>query len=276
MIQRCLEAGGSIRRHLPRPPPAVRELSAATRSEGFPYHKRISEWVGKCGLTERVKLEVKAEAFNVFNHPNFGAPINVLSNPLFGISQQSFGRDFPAEGLALTRCTRSAVRVRCSWQRSSGVEKTRLKSRTRTSGRLRPAGVVAGVLIVLSSAQPHVLRLSRQLVPRARPAEMSSSQEPSTRTIEFDTDEGARMSLDVSPDGKTIVFDLLGYLYVLPITGGTSKRISTGDGFYSQPRYGPHGRLCMSRGAEHPAELRCLLCYSQRECSTLASDVGPG
>ena len=80
------------------PPPAVRELSAATRSEGFPYHKRISEWVGKFGLTERVKLEVKAEAFNVFNHPNFGAPINVLSNPLFGISQQSFGRDLSSGG----------------------------------------------------------------------------------------------------------------------------------------------------------------------------------
>ena len=40
------------------------------------------------------------------------------------------------------------------------------------------------------------------------------------------------MSLDVSPDGKTSVFDLLGQLYVLPITGGTAKRISTGDGFY--------------------------------------------
>ena len=54
---------------------------------------------------------------------------------------------------------------------------------------------------------------------------MSSSQEPSTRTIEFDTDEGTRMSLDVSPDSKTIVFDLLGQLYVLPIIGGTAKRI---------------------------------------------------
>ena len=31
-----------------------------------------------------------------------------------------------------------------------------------------------------------------------------------TRTISFTTDEGTWMSLDVSPDGKTIVFDMLG------------------------------------------------------------------
>jgi len=35
-------------------------------------------------------------------------------------------------------------------------------------------------------------------------------------TIEFTTDEGTWMSLDVSPDGKLIVFDLLGDLYTLP------------------------------------------------------------
>ena len=41
-------------------------------------------------------------------------------------------------------------------------------------------------------------------------------------TIEFTTDEGTWMSLDVSPDGRTIVFDLLGDLYTLPIAGGTA------------------------------------------------------
>jgi hypothetical protein len=35
------------------------------------------------------------------------------------------------------------------------------------------------------------------------------------RTLQFSTDEGAWMSLDVSPDGRTIVFDLLGDLYSL-------------------------------------------------------------
>ncbi|HXG66878.1 MAG TPA: hypothetical protein VNO70_17380, partial [Blastocatellia bacterium] len=45
------------------------------------------------------------------------------------------------------------------------------------------------------------------------------------KKIEFVTDEGTWMSLDVSPDGQTIVFDLLGDIYTLPITGGEAKRI---------------------------------------------------
>jgi hypothetical protein len=36
-------------------------------------------------------------------------------------------------------------------------------------------------------------------------------------TLEFDTNQVTWASLDVSPDGKTIVFDLLGDLYTLPI-----------------------------------------------------------
>ena len=49
------------------------------------------------------------------------------------------------------------------------------------------------------------------------------------RKIEFTTDEGTWLSLDVSPDGKTIVFELLGNLYTLPIEGGEAKLISGGD-----------------------------------------------
>src|SRR6202795_4245726 len=40
------------------------------------------------------------------------------------------------------------------------------------------------------------------------------------RKITFTTDEGTWLSLDVSPDGKTIVFELMGDLYTLPIEGG--------------------------------------------------------
>src|SRR3970040_1038824 len=39
-------------------------------------------------------------------------------------------------------------------------------------------------------------------------------------TIEFATDEGTWISLDVTPDGRTIVFELLGDLYRLPAGGG--------------------------------------------------------
>jgi Tol biopolymer transport system component len=62
------------------------------------------------------------------------------------------------------------------------------------------------------------------------------------RKIEFTTDEGTWLSLDVSPDGKTIVFELLGDIYTLPIEGGQAKLISGGMAFDSQPRFSPDGQ----------------------------------
>src|SRR3546814_12963113 len=44
------------------------------------------------------------------------------------------------------------------------------------------------------------------------------------RTVEFTTTEGTWMSLDVSPDGRTIVFALLGALYALATRGGRAPR----------------------------------------------------
>lgn len=62
------------------------------------------------------------------------------------------------------------------------------------------------------------------------------------KKIEFTTDEGTWMSLDVSPDGKTIVFDLLGDIYTVPTTGGDAKRILGGLSFESQPKLSPDGK----------------------------------
>ena len=62
------------------------------------------------------------------------------------------------------------------------------------------------------------------------------------RSIALDTDEGSWLSLDVSPDGRTIVFDLLGDLYTLPITGGTATALTKGMMYDAQPRYSPDGQ----------------------------------
>ncbi|MEE8539693.1 MAG: hypothetical protein V3S54_07745, partial [Woeseiaceae bacterium] len=63
-----------------------------------------------------------------------------------------------------------------------------------------------------------------------------------TRKIEFTTDEATWLSLDLSPDGQTIIFELLGDLYTLPIEGGQATRITSGMAFDSQPRYSPDGQ----------------------------------
>jgi len=62
------------------------------------------------------------------------------------------------------------------------------------------------------------------------------------RKVEFTTDEGTWMSLDISRDGKTIIFELLGDLYTLPIEGGEAKLLMGGLPFDSQPRYSPDGK----------------------------------
>src|SRR6266567_97242 len=62
------------------------------------------------------------------------------------------------------------------------------------------------------------------------------------RTIEFTTDEGTWMSVDVSPDGQTLLVDLLGDLYTLPATGGEMKPLTTGMAWDFQPRYSPDGK----------------------------------
>lgn len=63
-----------------------------------------------------------------------------------------------------------------------------------------------------------------------------------TRNLKFTTDEGSWMSVDLSPDGQTVVFDLLGDLYTLPIAGGKATRITHGAAWDQQPRYSPDGK----------------------------------
>ncbi|WP_149275231.1 amidohydrolase family protein [Pareuzebyella sediminis] len=62
------------------------------------------------------------------------------------------------------------------------------------------------------------------------------------RTVSFTTQEGTWISLDVSPDGKTIVFDLMGDLYTIPISGGKATQITRGMAYDVHPRYSPDGK----------------------------------
>ena len=62
------------------------------------------------------------------------------------------------------------------------------------------------------------------------------------RTIRFTTDEGTWMSLDLSSDGRALVFDLAGDIYTLPVAGGKATRITSGMPFDAQPRWSPDGK----------------------------------
>ncbi|HVM23073.1 MAG TPA: amidohydrolase family protein [Sphingomicrobium sp.] len=81
--------------------------------------------------------------------------------------------------------------------------------------------------------------------PSARPADPKawdvSARHGPGRDVAIDVREGTWMSLDVSPDGREIVFDLLGDIYVMPITGGPARALTSGHAWDMQPRYSPSG-----------------------------------
>lgn len=62
------------------------------------------------------------------------------------------------------------------------------------------------------------------------------------KEVNFSTSEGTWMNLDVSPDGKTIIFDLLGDIYSLPISGGKATPLTSGMAWDGQPRFSPNGK----------------------------------
>src|SRR5262245_5461231 len=63
-----------------------------------------------------------------------------------------------------------------------------------------------------------------------------------TRHIEFTTDEATWLSLDLAPDGKSMLLEIAGDLYTLPIEGGEARAVLTGPAFESQPRFSPDGK----------------------------------
>lgn len=61
------------------------------------------------------------------------------------------------------------------------------------------------------------------------------------KEVSFTVREGTWMNVDIAPDGKEIVFDLLGDIYIMPVTGGEAKILRQGLAFEVQPRFSPDG-----------------------------------
>jgi Tol biopolymer transport system component len=62
-----------------------------------------------------------------------------------------------------------------------------------------------------------------------------------TRTISFTTSEGSYMNVDVSADGKTLVFDLLDDIYSVPASGGNATQLTRGIALHVRPIWSPDG-----------------------------------
>ena len=70
---------------------------------------------------------------------------------------------------------------------------------------------------------------------------VTAPQGATIRQVPIRTDEGTWMDVDVSPDGGTLAFALLGDIYTMPIAGGTPTRIADGLAWDVQPRFSPDG-----------------------------------
>ncbi len=80
--------------------------------------------------------------------------------------------------------------------------------------------------------------------PPAKPAkwDVNAPVGATVRQVAINVDEGSWIDLDVSPDGRTIAFALLGDIYTMPIAGGTPRRVAEGLAWEVQPRFSPDGR----------------------------------
>ena len=72
--------------------------------------------------------------------------------------------------------------------------------------------------------------------------QVNSPENAPLEKIDINVTEGTWMNVNVSPDGKHIVFDLLGDIYQMPISGGEAKPLAQGIAWQMQPVYSPDGK----------------------------------
>jgi hypothetical protein len=88
-----LAGGRRINRAAFNFPPANQQGTLGRNAlRGFPVSQVDMALGRRFTLRERWKLQIRAEAFNVFNHPNFGQPITRINNPNFGRSQSMLNK----------------------------------------------------------------------------------------------------------------------------------------------------------------------------------------
>lgn len=76
----------------------------------------------------------------------------------------------------------------------------------------------------------------------ATPAPLSAqTPDGSSHTLAYSAREGTWMAPSLSPDGRTILFDLLGDIYAVAAAGGAARAILTGTAFEMQPVWSPDG-----------------------------------
>lgn len=98
---------------------------------------------------------------------------------------------------------------------------------------LGSSSALAIVAFAMFGAGSYAQSVGESGVPPATPA----------HTLSFQASEGTWMGLDLSPDGRTILFDLLGDIYALDArAGGSARPVLKGNPFETHPVFSPDGK----------------------------------
>jgi Tol biopolymer transport system component/imidazolonepropionase-like amidohydrolase len=105
---------------------------------------------------------------------------------------------------------------------------------------------LAALLIVVctspATAQKPDKRKTAQAEKPPDPAAAINTPRADGRKVTFQASEATWTSVDSAPDGKTLVFDIVGDIYTMAIEGGEARAISRGPAYDHHPRYSPDGK----------------------------------
>ncbi|MEP0314961.1 MAG: amidohydrolase family protein [Hyphomonas sp.] len=85
-------------------------------------------------------------------------------------------------------------------------------------------------------------------------AQASIPGKSDAKIVTFELSEGSWMSLDISPDGKTLMFDLLNDIYKMPASGGPAVAVHQGSATQRSPQFSPDGQFIVYLSDESGAD----------------------